>query len=114
MYAVPPGLVVGCAGDYSSFLCIQPDAVDRVRVKMGLIFFGADWPKDRVDWAVDLFQRTMEEDKAVLLRLMQGLNSRFHQPGPLARADLEGPTWDFYKYLHRRLGEAMNSGSSAS
>jgi phenylpropionate dioxygenase-like ring-hydroxylating dioxygenase large terminal subunit len=107
MYAVPPGLVVGCAGDYSSFLCIQPDSVDRVRVKMGLIFFGADWPQERIDWAVDLFQRTMAEDKAVLIRLMQGLHSRYQQPGPLARADLEGPTWDFYKYLHRRLGDAM-------
>ena len=113
MYAVPPGLVVGCAGDYSSFLCIQPDTVDRVRVKMGLVFFGPDWPQERVDWAVGLFQRTMAEDKSVLIRLMQGLNSRHHQAGPLARADLEGPTWDFYKYLHRRLGAAMKSGSRA-
>jgi phenylpropionate dioxygenase-like ring-hydroxylating dioxygenase large terminal subunit len=111
MYAVPPGLVVGCAGDYSSFLCIQPDTVGRVRVKMGLIFFGTDWPQDRVDWAVDLFQRTMAEDKAVLVRLMQGLNSRHHQAGPLAPADLEGPTWDFYKYLHRKLGAAMTAAA---
>ncbi len=113
MYAVPPGLVVGCAGDYSSFLCIQPDAVDRVRVKMGLIFFGADWLQDKVDWAVDLFQRTMAEDKTVLVQLMRGLNSRYHRAGPLAPADLEGPTWDFYKYLHRKLGAAMTSGSAA-
>src|SRR5690606_7253897 len=40
MYAVPPGLVVGCAGDYSSFLCVQPEGVDQVRIKMGLVFFG--------------------------------------------------------------------------
>lgn len=112
MYAVPPSLVVGCAGDYSSFLCIQPDTIDRVRIKMGLIFCGADWPKDRIDWAVDLFQRTMEEDKAILVSLMRGLNSRYQEPGPLARADLEGPTWDFYKYLHRRLGAAMTATSS--
>jgi len=108
MYAVPPGLVVGCASDYSSFLCIQPDSVDRVRVKMGLIFFGAEWPQERIDWAVDLFQRTMAEDKTVLVGLMAGLNSRYHQSGPLARADLEGPTWDFDKYLHRKLGAAMS------
>ncbi len=107
MYAVPPGLVVGCAGDYSSFLCIQPVTTERVRVKMGLIFFGADWPQDRIDWAVDLFQRTMAEDKTVLVSLMRGLNSRHHRTGPLAEADLEGPTWDFYKYLDRRLGAAM-------
>jgi phenylpropionate dioxygenase-like ring-hydroxylating dioxygenase large terminal subunit len=109
MYAVPPGLVVGCAGDYSSFLCLQPESVDRVRVKMGLVFFGGDWPQERVDWAVDLFQKTMAEDKIVLIQLMQGLNSRYQQPGPLASADLEGPTWDLYKYLHRKLGAAMAS-----
>jgi phenylpropionate dioxygenase-like ring-hydroxylating dioxygenase large terminal subunit len=109
MCAVPPGLVVGCAGDYSSFLCIQPDAVDRVRVKMGLVFFGTEWPQDQVERGIDLFKRTMDEDKAVLIQLMHGLNSRHHQAGPLARADLEGPTLDFYKYLHRKLGAAMTA-----
>jgi hypothetical protein len=109
MFAVPPGLVVGCAGDYSSFLCIQPEATDRVRVKMGLILFGADWPQDKVDWAVDLFRRTMAEDKAVLVRLMRGLNSRHHAPGPLAPADLEGPVLDFYNYLRARLASSMLS-----
>jgi phenylpropionate dioxygenase-like ring-hydroxylating dioxygenase large terminal subunit len=107
MFALPPGLVVGCAGDYSSFLCIQPEATDRVRVKMGLIFFGADWPQDKVDWAVDLFRRTMAEDKAILIRLMRGLNSRHHAAGPLAGADLEGPVLDFYNYLRRRLAASM-------
>ena len=107
MFALPPGLVVGCAGDYSSFLCIQPEATDRVRVKMGLIFFGADWPQDKVDWAVDLFRRTMAEDKQILVRLMRGLNSRHHAAGPLAGADLEGPVLDFYNYLRRRLAVSM-------
>lgn len=114
MYAIPPGLVVGCAGDYSSFICVQPEGVDHVKLKMGLIFFGADWPQDRIDWAVDLFQKTMAEDKTVLVELMQGLNSRFHQPGPLARADYEGTTWDFYKYLHRKLGAAMAPSTTVS
>lgn len=109
MYAVPPGLVVGCAGDYSSFLCIQPEAIDRVRVKMGLVFFGQDWPQDRVDWAVELFKRTMSEDKTVLRTLVQGLSSMHYRPGPLARADYEGPTLDFYRYLHRRMGGALEA-----
>jgi phenylpropionate dioxygenase-like ring-hydroxylating dioxygenase large terminal subunit len=105
-------ICVGRAGDYSSFLRTQPDTVDRVRVKMGLIFFGAEWPQERIDWAIDLFQRTMAEDKTVLVALMQGLGSRFQQPGPLARADLEGPTWDSYKYLHRKPGAAMLNGAA--
>ena len=109
MFAIPPGLVVGCAADYSSFVCVQPVAVDKVRIKMGLLFFGEDWPRDKIDWAVDLYQRTMAEDESVLAELMTGLRSQSHQAGPLAPADLEGPTWDFYRYLHRRLGDAMAS-----
>jgi phenylpropionate dioxygenase-like ring-hydroxylating dioxygenase large terminal subunit len=107
MFAVPPGLVVGCAADYSSFVCVQPESPDRLRAKMGLIFFGPDWPQDRVDWAVGLFQRTMAEDKAVLVRLKQGLHSSFHRPGPLASADREGTVRDFYAYLNRRMGAAL-------
>jgi len=108
MFAVPPGLVVGCSSDYSSFVCVQPDGVGRVRAKMGLIFFGADWPQDRVDWAVGLFQETMAEDKAVLRRLAEGLGSAFYQPGPLAPADREGTVRDFYAYLNRRMGAALS------
>jgi choline monooxygenase len=82
-------------------------------VKMGLVFFGADWPQDRIDWAVDLFQRTMAEDKTVLLQLMRGLNSRYHQVGPLAPADLEGSVSDFYRYLDSKLRASMASASAA-
>src|SRR5919205_2953340 len=66
MFAVPPGLVSGCGGDYSSFLCVQPETVDRVRVKMGLIFYGEDWPEEGIERAVTLFKDTMAEDKVML------------------------------------------------
>lgn len=108
MFAVPPGLVVGCSSDYSSFVCVQPEDADRLRARLGLIFFGKDWPQDRVDWAVALFQRTMAEDKEVLQRLREGLHSRFHAPGPLAPADREGTVRDFYAYLNRRMGAALS------
>ena len=45
----------------------------------------------------------MAEDKDVLVRLQQGLASKFHQPGPLAGPALEGTIWDFYQFLSRRL-----------
>ena len=109
MLAVPPGLAVGCASDYSSFICIQPESIDRVRVKQGLIFFGPDWPQATVDWAVDLFQKTMAEDKAVLVNLAMGLKSRHYRTGPLGPADCEGPIWDFYSYVNRRMGSAVAS-----
>src|SRR5882724_7499213 len=113
MLAVPPGLAVGCASDYSSFICIQPESIDRVRVKQGLIFFGPDWPQGTVDWAVDLFQKTMAEDKTVLVSLAKGLRSRHYRPGPLGSADCEGPIWDFYGYVNRRMGSAVAKASQA-
>jgi phenylpropionate dioxygenase-like ring-hydroxylating dioxygenase large terminal subunit len=103
MFAIPPGLVSGCGGDYSSFICIQPESIDRVRAKMGLIFYGDSWSDNAVDAAVKLFKETMAEDKTVLVDLMRGMSSRHHQRGPLAPMDLEGPVLDFYRYYSRRL-----------
>ncbi len=103
MFCVPPGLTVGVGSDYSSFLCIRPDTTSRVRVKLGLIFFGDTWSMTQIDAAVSLFQRTMAEDKAVLHELQRGIGSRYYVPGPLAPRDAEGPLWDFYQYLSRRL-----------
>ena len=107
MFAVPPGFAVGCSGDYSSFICLQPATVDSVRVKMGLIFFGEDWPRDALDGAIELFHKTMAEDKAILVELARGLRSRHHRAGPLAPADFEGPISDFYRYMNRVLAPAL-------
>lgn len=111
MFAVPPGLVSGCGGDYSSFVCVRPETVDRVRAKMGLIFYGDNWSQDAIDRAVRLFNETMAEDKAVLVGLMRGMTSQRHQRGPLAPADFEGPVLDFYRYCSRRLGGALADGT---
>ncbi len=107
MFAVPPGLVSGCGGDYSSFVCVQPETVDRVRAKLGLIFYGENWPQSAIDRAVQLFNDTMAEDKTVLVGLMRGMASHRHQRGPLAPADFEGPVLDFYRYCSHRLGGAL-------
>ena len=107
MFAVPPGLVSGCGGDYSSFICVQPETIGRVRAKLGLIFYGDHWTEDAVAHAVQLFNDTMDEDKAVLTRLMQGMASRHHSAGPLAPAALEGPVLDFYRYYSRRMDENL-------
>jgi nitrite reductase/ring-hydroxylating ferredoxin subunit len=103
MFAVPPGLVSGCGADYSSFVCVMPETVDRVRAKMGLVFYGEGWSDAAVDRAVSLFKETMAEDKAVLVGLMRGMTSKHHAAGPLAPADFEGPVLDFYRYYSRRM-----------
>ncbi len=103
MFSLPPGLAVGIGSDYCSFLSLRPLEPARVKVKMGLFFHGDDWAQADIDAAVDLFRLTMDEDKQVLLRVQQGLASRFHEPGPLAAQNLEGTIWDFYQYLSRRM-----------
>lgn len=103
MFAIPPGLVSGCAGDYSSFICVQPESTDRVRLRMGLLFFGEHWTDEAVDHAARLFQETNAEDRVVLERLTTALHSRSYASGPLASAAFEGPIRDFHRYLGRRL-----------
>ena len=112
MFAVPPGLVSGCGGDYSSFICVQPESVERVRAKLGLIFYGEDWSEDAVASAVKVFNDTMAEDKTVLTRIMDGMASAHHEAGPLAPAQFEGPVLDFYRYYSRRMGPWL-AGSEA-
>ena len=107
MLAIPPGLVSGCSGDYSSFICIQPEAVDRVRVKMGLMFYGPTWAQADVDDAVDLFHQYMAEDKEVLTAMVRGLNSKHYDRGPLAQPDFEGATLDLARYYSRRMSGAL-------
>lgn len=108
MFAIPPGLVSGIGGDYSSFICIQPETASRVRAKLGLIFYGENWPQEAVDHAVTLFNATMEEDKAVLVDLMRGMASSHHARGPLAPADFEGPVLDFYRFYSKRLSPVLS------
>ena len=108
MFAIPPALTVGGAADYSSFLCIQPETPDRVKVKQGLFFHGDHWKQSEVDYAVELFERTMAEDKDMLINLKRGLHASRYATGPMAPADYEGPIWDFIQYLGRRLGPALS------
>ena len=112
MFAVPPNLVVGGASDYSSFICIEPVATDSVRVKLGLFFFGDTWTDRAVDHAVELFQRTMEEDKVVLEALGRGLRSTYYRPGPLAPAAYEGCILDLHQYIARKLGMVARGSDS--
>ena len=104
MFAVMPGLVAGVAGHMATFICLQPESVDRVRGKRGIAFGDPEIEeRDRLA-VVDLFERTMAEDKVQLSNLGRGLRSRSYRPGPLGPPDVEGTVWDFYRYMARRLG----------
>ena len=104
MFAIMPGLVAGVAGHMATFICLQPESVDRVRGKRGIVFGDPDIEEDDRLAVVDLFERTMAEDKVQLSNLGRGLRSRSYRPGPLGPPDVEGTVWDFYRYMARRLG----------
>ena len=112
MIAVPPNLLIGGASDYSSFLCIEPLTVDKVRVRLGLFFHGDGWSEDDIDRAVVLFNDTMTEDKIVLDRINRGLRSAHYTPGPLASEDYEGSVVDLARYIARSLGAVLEPESS--
>ena len=104
MFAVMPGLVAGVAGHKANFICLQPESAGRVRGKRGIIFGDPDIGDRDRRAMVDLFERTMAEDKAQLLNLQRGLNARNFRAGPLGPPNVEGTVWDFYRYMARRLG----------
>ena len=104
MFAVMPGLVAGVSGHITTFVCLQPESVDRVRGKRGIVVGDPGIEERERRAAVDLFERTMAEDKVQLANLRRGLASRSYRPGPLGPADVEGTVWDFYRYMARRLG----------
>ena len=103
MFAIPPGHVAGVAGHKVSYLYLQPDTVDTVRVKRGIAFADSAIPKDSLGNAVDLFEQTMAEDKMQLANWRRGLHSRSVATAPLAPANFEGNVLDFYQYLARHI-----------
>ena len=82
----------------------HPYSAGRVRGKRGIVFGDPDVKDGERGAVVDLFERTMAEDKVQLANLQRGLSARSYRPGPLGPADVEGTVWDFYQYMARRLG----------
>lgn len=103
MFAVMPGLVASAAGHMTTFICVAPDGAGRVRGKRAIAFGEHDIAAGEREAVVDLFERTMAEDKIQLANLQRGLNARAYRPGPLGPRDVEGTVLDFYKYMARRL-----------
>ena len=103
MFAVPPSHVASVTGHIVTYLYLQPDTADTVKVKRGIAFSDSDILECDRQAAIDLFERTMAEDQMQLARLQIGLKSSSVETGPLAPADYEGNVWDFYHYLARKL-----------
>lgn len=92
-------------------MCLQPAAVDRVRIRWGVSLYDAALPEAEIRQRIELWQAVNAEDRAKLAELQRGLNSGHAASGPLAPPDYEGTIWDFYRFLASRLGASGNRPS---
>lgn len=106
MYGVYPNLVVGMATNFTLFMCLRPDGVDRVQIRWGVTGLENDPNAQMVKDYVDLCKSFNAEDREKLEVLQKALNTRTYQGGPLAPDDYEGSIWDFIQYMARHLALA--------
>ena len=104
MYGVYPNLVVGMATNFTLFMCLRPNGVDKVKIRWGVTGLDDDPSSQMVQDYVALCKSFNAEDKVKLEVLQQALNTKTYHGGPLAPDPYEGTIWDFVKYLARHLG----------
>ena len=105
LFSVFPCLVASQSPDILVYLSLQPEGVDKVRVRWGGATHRSDLTQPEIDAYIDKWNSINAEDKEKLSRVQQGMGSRFSTPGPLASEDYEGTIWDFYQYLASKLTE---------
>ncbi len=103
MYGVYPNLVVGMATNFTLFMCLRPDGVDKVTIRWGVTGLENDPEAQAVKDYVDLCKSFNAEDREKLEILQIALKTRNYPGGPLAPDDYEGSIWDFIQYMARHL-----------
>ena len=103
MYGVYPNLVVGMATNFTVFMCLRPDGVDKVKIRWGVTGLENDPDAQTVKDYVDLCKSFNAEDREKLEILQIALKTRGYPGGPLAPDDYEGSIWDFIQYMARHL-----------
>lgn len=103
MYGVYPNLVVGMATNFTLFMCLRPNGVDKVNIRWGVTGLENDPDTQMVKDYVALCKDFNAEDREKLEVLQVALKTRHYQGGPLAPDDYEGSIWDFILYMSRFL-----------
>ena len=103
LFCVFPSFVVAYAPNMTLYMCLRPEAVDRVAIRWGITSTIADRQSPVVQDYVALCSAFNAEDRRNLETLQRGLRSRYYAPGPLAPSDFEGTIWDFYGFMASRL-----------
>ena len=106
MYAIYPNLVVGMATNFTLFMCLRPNGVDKVNIRWGVTGLENDPDSQKVKDYIDLCRSFNAEDREKLEVLQVALKTRHFQGGPLAPDDYEGSIWDFIQYMAKHLATA--------
>lgn len=102
MVWIYPAFVLGLGPNTATYMSLQPDGPDAVRIKWDTIY-RAGMTRDGAQARWDFAASFNAEDKLRLVDMQTGLHSRFATGGPLAPADYEGTIWDFYRWMAGRL-----------
>ncbi len=108
MFGVFPNLVVAAAPGILIFLCLTPNTKDSVNIRWGM----SALPQSEgiTDEQREFMNQINAEDKSKLETLQKGLQSRYLDPGPLAKPDLEGTIYDMYQYMAKQLASDVDLG----
>ena len=109
----PTQLVNIMPGGPMFWLLLQPQGTSQVKIRYGL-----SAPPGMFDLAEEtptevkaLYERVNMEDKSIVERVFRGVSAPGVQLGALSH--LEWSTWEFQKYLSRRLGAVQLSAPEA-
>lgn len=103
MYGIYPNLVVGMATNFTLFMCLRPNGVDKVNIRWGVTGLENDPGALKVKDYIHLCKTFNAEDREKLEVLQVALKTRHFQGGPLAPDDYEGSIWDFIQYMAKHL-----------
>lgn len=106
MFGVFPNLVAAAAPNILIFLCLSPKAASSVNIRWGMSSLAANEPVTAQQ--MEFMETINSEDKEKLETLQKGLQSRYYEPGRLAKPDLEGTIYDMYRYMANRLGSNVS------
>lgn len=109
MLQVFPNLVIAVATHFTLFMCLRPEAADKVAIRWGVAGFIDDPHSPVVKDYVALCNAFNAEDRAKLETLQRAQKTRYMPGGRLAPEDYEGTIWDFLGYMSRRLGTAAEA-----
>jgi len=105
MYGIYPNLVVGMATNFTLFMCLRPNGVEKVDIRWGVTGLKDETDSEKVKEYVELCRAFNLEDREKLEILQQALKTNHYNGGPLAPDDYEGCIWDFIQYMARFLAK---------